>query len=297
MADKIQRFSFAQLPIRGEIVSLDTSIQTICDQHQYPNEVRHLLAEALAACALIADIIKIDGSVSLQIQSPSLIKLMLVEIDHQGHIRGLLQTNPELDDQLNNESFNFAKWVANGQMAITINPDKGQRYQGVVPLDKATLAECLEDYFNLSEQLPTHIKIFANADRAFGIFVQTLPQEASSSIGNEQISQAFEHVTALTQTIKFEEAFELEHQELLYRLFHQDEVSIYPEKAIRFQCSCSRERNMDALTTIEPSELMDIIEQQGEIEMVCDFCSNAETFNRQQILDLLTANAEQGLVN
>ncbi len=297
MSDQIQRFSFAQLPIRGEIVSLNNSIDTICDQHQYPKEVRHLLSEALAACCLLADIIKIEGRVALQLQSASVVKLLLVECDHQGNIRGLLQINEDFADLITDETFDFAKWTANGQLAITIDPDKGQRYQGVVPLDKSTLAECLEDYFNMSEQLPTHIKIFADHHRAFGIFVQTLPQAADSSIGNEETQEAFDHVMALAGTIKPEEAFELEHQDLLYRLFHQDEVSIYPAKEIKFQCSCSRERNMAALTTLDPSELVNIIEEQNEIEMVCDFCSNKEVFTRQQIMELLTAKADQGSIN
>ncbi|WP_251358867.1 Hsp33 family molecular chaperone HslO [Kangiella sp. TOML190] len=297
MADQIQRFSFAQLPIRGEIVSLQDSIQTICDQHQYPQEVRHLLAECLAACALLADIIKIEGRVSLQLQSPSLVKLMLLEVDHHGHIRGLLQVNEESAHLISDQSFDFSRWTHGGQMAITIDPDKGQRYQGIVPLDKTSLAECLEDYFNLSEQLPTHIKIIANQQQAFGIFLQSLPQEAASSVGNEETQQAFDHVTALTQTLGAEEAFALSHEDLLYRLFHQDEVSIYPAKAIEFQCSCSRERNMAALTTLDPSELMGIVEEQGEIEMICDFCSNKEVFNRQEIMALLTAEADQGTVN
>ncbi len=297
MSDHIQRFSFAQLPIRGEIISLTETIDTICDQHQYPKEVRHLLAESLAACCLLADIIKIEGRVALQLQSSSVVKLLLVECDNQGRMRGLLHLNEEHAHLVTSEPFDFKQWTANGQMAITIDPDKGQRYQGVVPLDKITLAACLEDYFNMSEQLPTHIKIFADHHKAFGIFIQTLPQAADSSIGNEESQQAFEHVTALTETIKPEEAFELSHQELLYRLFHQDEVSIYPEKDLGFECSCSRERNMAALMTITPAELVNLVEEQNEIEMVCDFCSNKEIFNRQQIMELLTSEADQGVIN
>lgn len=297
MSDQIQRFSFAQLPVRGEIVSLESSIDTICDQHDYPQEVRHLLAESLAACCLLADIIKIEGRVSLQLQSQAIVKLLLVECDHKGNIRGLIQINEGKEALVTDKPYDFKQWIANGQLAITIDPDKGQRYQGVVPLDRASLAECLEDYFNMSEQLPTHIKIFADAHRAFGVFLQTLPQAADSSIGNEESQAAFEHVTALVGTLKPEEAFELEHQDLLYRLFHQDEVSIYPPKSLQFQCSCSRERNMAALTTLDPAELVGIIEEQGDIEMICDFCSNKEIFTKQQIMELLTQEADQGSVN
>lgn len=297
MSDQIQRFSFANLPIRGEIASLNETISTICEQHNYPNEIRQLLSEALVSVALLADIIKIEGRLSLQLQSPSLVKLLMVETNHQGQMRGVLHTNPEQVTPEKLKNYRFDDWTQGGQMAITIDPDKGQRYQGIVPLDNDSLAACLEDYFNRSEQLPTHIKLFANEQQTFGLFIQTLPEESASSIGNSNTEQAFEHVLALTNTIKPEEAFTLEHDDLLYRLFHQDEVSIYPAKQLSFKCSCSRERNLQALTTIPAKELLDLLEEQGSIEMICDFCSNKEIFARQDIMNLLTTKADQGAVH
>lgn len=297
MSDQIQRFSFANLPIRGEIASLKETISTICEQHNYPNEIRQLLSEALVSVALLADIIKIEGRLALQLQSPSLVKLLMVETNHQGHMRGVLHTNPEQVTAEKLSHYRFNDWTQGGQMAITIDPDKGQRYQGVVPLEHDSLAACLEEYFNRSEQLPTHIKLFANEQQAFGLFIQTLPEESASSIGNGNTEQAFEHVLALTNTLKQEEAFSLEHDALLYRLFHQDEVSLYPAKSLNFNCSCSRERNLQALTTVPAKELIELLEERGSIEMICDFCSNKEIFDQQEIMNLLTAKADQGAVH
>ncbi|NVK22857.1 MAG: Hsp33 family molecular chaperone HslO [Kangiellaceae bacterium] len=292
MTDQIQRFTFANLPIRGEIISLQNSFQQICEQHNYSPLVRHLMGEALAATALMTEIIKIDGKIALQLQSPAFLKLLLTECNHQGQLRGVMHTN----DQISAKSdYQFDDWTQGGQMAITIEPEKGHRYQGVVSLDKNTLGECLQDYFTMSEQLPTYIKLFVSDDKVTGLFLQALPQSEDSPTTREQ---AFEHVTALAETLKTDEALELEHQDILYRLFHQDEVTLFPPKALEFQCSCSRERNEQALLTVQASELMSLVkEQNGQIEMVCDFCNKQEVFTEQHIIDLITNSPSSEQVN
>lgn len=275
MSDLIQRFTFADLPIRGEIISLEQSFQTICDQHQYSKTLRHLLGEALAATALMAEIIKIEGKVSLQLQSPSQVKLLVTECNNHGHIRGVMHPlDPEASD------YNFKQWTQGGTLAITIEPQQGQRYQGVVSLEQDSLSECLEDYFTSSEQLPTYIKLFVSSERITGLFLQAMPDEKNK--------EAFQHVTTLAETITEEEASSLSHHDLLYRLFHQDKVTLYEAKPIQFQCGCSRERNERALLTIEPQELMQLAEEHnGKVELVCDFCSKKEVFEIKDIFTLL----------
>lgn len=299
MSDTIQRFTFAKLPIRGEIITLDDSFKTIVEQHQYPAAQRQLLGQALAASALMAEIIKIKGKIALQLQSPSTVKILLAECTHQGHIRGLVNIDEGQSSKQKQAELNFSDWTQGGQMAITIEPEQGQRYQGVVPLESTQLSSCLEDYFNRSEQLPTYIQLFVEDDKAFGLFLQALPNHASSAdllsdpshetLSTEEKTQAFEHVTALADTLTSKEAFSVNHQELLYRLFHQDEVTLFSEKPIRFQCSCSRQRNEKALTTIAPDELISMVKDNGgQLELVCDFCSKQEIFTEQDIMDFLS---------
>lgn len=290
MSDLIQRFTFADLPVRGEIISLENSFQTICDQHQYSKTLRHLLGEALAATALMAEIIKVEGKVSLQLQSPSQIKLQVTECNNHGHIRGVMHPlDPEVKD------YNFKQWTQGGTLAITIEPEQGHRYQGIVSLDKDSLSECLEDYFTSSEQLPTYLKLFVGQNRISGVFLQAMPDDASQA---KDKAAAFEHVTTLAETITDEEALSLSHHDLLYRLFHQDKVTLYNPKPIQFQCGCSRERNERALLTIEPQELMQLAEEHGgKVELVCDFCSKKEVFTQQEIAELITTNQGSQSVN
>lgn len=290
MPDHIQRFTFADLPVRGEIISLEQSFQTISDQHQYSSTLRHLLGEALAATALMADIIKIEGKVALQLQSPSQVKLLVSECNNHGHIRGVMHPlNPDIKE------YNFRDWTQGGTLAITIEPEQGHRYQGIVSLEKDSLSECLEDYFTSSEQLPTYLRLFVGTERITGVFLQAMPDSEGQAQDNKT---AFEHVTTLAETITDEEALTLSHHDLLYRLFHQDKVTLYEEKPIKFHCSCSRERNERALLTIEPQELMQLAdEHNGKIELVCDFCSNKEVFTQQELAKLITTNQGTEAVN
>ncbi|GAA0205925.1 Hsp33 family molecular chaperone HslO [Kangiella japonica] len=294
MSDSIQRFTFSQLPIRGEIVTLETSYQTIVEQHQYPAAQRQLLGQALAANALLAEMIKIDGKVALQLQSQSAVKLLLTECTHKGHLRGLAK----IDAEQATEQLNFQQWTQKGQMAITIEPEKGKRYQGVVPLESPELSQCLQDYFVRSEQLPTYIQLFASDSKVFGLFLQVLPGNSQQDVSAEEKSKAFAHVKALAETLSAEEALELSHQDLLYRLFHQDEVVLYPEKSLQFQCVCSRERNEKALGTIAPKELIEMVqESDGQLELACDFCNKKEVFTEQDIMALLSNNVASDSIN
>ncbi|MCW9029395.1 MAG: Hsp33 family molecular chaperone HslO [Kangiella sp.] len=290
MSDLIQRFTFADLPVRGEIISLEHSFHTICDQHQYSHTLRHLLGEALAATALMADIIKIEGKVSLQLQSPSQVKLLVTECNNNGHIRGVMHP---LDPDVTH--YNFKGWTEGGTLAITIEPEQGHRYQGIVSLEKDSFSECLEDYFTSSEQLPTYLKLYVGKERITGIFLQAMPDSDNQGQDNKT---AFEHVTTLAETITDEEALTISHHDLLFRLYHQDKVTLYDEKSIKFQCSCSRERNERALLTIEPQELIQLAEEHnGQIELVCDFCSKKEVFTQQQLAELITTNQGTGAIN
>lgn len=295
MSDIIQRFTFANLPVRGEIISLETSYQQICDQHHYSDQVSKLLGEALAASALMAEIIKIEGKVTLQLQSPSYVKLLLAECDHHGHVRGVLHTNGEQD-----KDYHFQQWTEQGQMAITIQPNKGQRYQGVVSLTEDTLADCIQDYFIMSEQLATYIKLFVSPQKVTGLFLQAMPSSEFSDyhLESNNPEHAFEHVKTLAETLKEEEALNLSHEAILFRLYHQDDIRLLASKPLTFQCSCSRQRYESALLTIQASELMTILqEQQGQIEMVCDFCSKKEVFDQQQVTELLISNQGNSTIN
>jgi len=167
--------------------------------------------------------------------------------------------------------------IGNGQLIITITPEQGERYQGIIALDADTLAGCLEHYFAQSEQLATKLWIrtgyHQGEPRAAGILLQALPAQS------EDHSADFDHLTQLTATIKDEELFGLEAEEILYRLYHQDKVRVFDPQAVEFRCTCSRARCEGALLQIEKEEVLEMVQELGKIDMHCDYCGAQYQFD------------------
>ena len=157
---------------------------------------------------------------------------------------------------------------------ITIQPRNGQRYQGIVEIVGDTLAECLEQYFLQSEQLPSRVWLAANGAQCGGLFLQRLPAEQAKS-GDED---AWERFTHLASTVKAEELLGLETTELLHRLYHEESLRLYDTKSMQFGCSCSRERTFGAVMSLGAEEVREILIEQGSIKVDCQFCAEHYEF-------------------
>jgi len=269
MYDQLNRFLFEQKAIRGEFITLSNSYQQTIDNHYYPQHIKLLMGEALAALGLMTAILKIKGKISLQLQTKGELKLLHVQSDEALNMRGVAQLRSE-------EPLPFAELVKGGQMVITIEPENGQRYQGIVPLSQASLAECLVDYFNQSEQLKTHISLFANDKHAAGFMLQQMPSE-------DLEYEDWQHVVTLAETLKEEEALTLDVSQIVHRLYHEEEVRLFDPQGVQFKCVCSQERCEESLATLDEAELMEIIEEDGAIVMNCEYCLAGYAFSELDI--------------
>jgi len=180
------------------------------------------------------------------------------------------------------ESFN--NLLGEGRMAITITPDQGQRYQGVVPREADTLAGCLEEYFERSEQLATSLILFANEHTCAGLLLQRLPGTSDTD------ADLWDRINHLARTVEADELLELDSETLLHRLFHEETVRVFDAEPVNFRCSCSRERTLGALEAIGRDECYSILEEQGSIEMDCQFCHAHYRFDRNDIDHLFTGH-------
>src|SRR5476649_1458051 len=189
------------------------------------------------------------------------------------------------------EGSSLKEMIGNGYMVITISPTAGERYQGVVGLEGENLAECLENYFMQSEQLPTRIFIRSGEvegkPATGGMLLQVLPAE-------ETDPEEFSHLAQLTATIKAEELLNLPANEVLYRLYHQEEVTLYEPQDVCFRCTCSRDRCADALMTLPGEEVLEMLEEDGKIEMHCDYCGSDYIFDA---MDMATLKASGSLLD
>ena len=181
------------------------------------------------------------------------------------------------------EDASLQEMLGKGSMPTTLTPDEGERYQGIVSLDHVNLAACLEEYFNQSEQLPTQIQLFANGKQAAGMLLQVLPSKSDQT-------DDFEHLAALTATIKAEELFTLDAEQVLHRLYHQEEVRLFDPVDVTFKCSCSYERSGAAIKTLSQHEVEAILAEDGKIEMDCEYCTAKYAFDAIDIAALYSGS-------
>lgn len=285
MSDLRQRFFIEDSPVRGEVVHLEEALQTILKQRDYVPAVQVLLGEMLCATALLASTLKIKGRISLQIQASGTFKWAMAECNHLGEVRALADYEQDPRFLSAEDSSTVLKSLVSPVLFINIEPEFGERYQGIVPLDKANLAECLMQYYDLSAQIPTRIVLASNAERAGGLLIQLLPRNSEEE--QQRVDEdLWPRVTMLTETLKAEELTDLEVNEILYRLYNEEQVRLPEVEALRFGCTCSKERCANALIQIGVAAVRETLEYQNPITMDCQFCSAQYTFSAEEALGL-----------
>ncbi|HWP94971.1 MAG TPA: Hsp33 family molecular chaperone HslO [Gammaproteobacteria bacterium] len=275
--DSISKFLFEKLPVRGELVHLDASWQAALERVVYPEAVRSLLGEAMAATALLAATLKFDGALTLQVQGDGPMHLLVVQCTSERQLRGLARWHGTVT------AGGLAALAGEGRLAITIEQEgKPERYQGIVPLAGATLAHAIEGYFERSEQLPTRLWLAADARRAAGLLLQALPEERNAD--------AWQHVTVLADTVTPAELLELAPRQLLHRLYHEDDLRLFEPSPVMFRCSCTRERVAGMLRGLGQGEVAAIVQEEGGVKVECQFCGKTYEFDRVDAEGLFAAD-------
>lgn len=285
MSDLRQRFYIEDSPVRGEVVHLEEALQTILAQRDYAPAVQILLGEMLSATALLASTLKIKGRISLQIQAEGSLKWAMAECNHLGQVRALADYEEDSRFSHAENSSTVLSSLIKPVLFINIEPEHGERYQGIVPLDKPNLAGCLMQYYDLSAQIPTRIVLASTAKSSGGLLVQLLPRnnEEEQQLVDEDI---WPRLTVLTETLKADELTQLDAQEVLYRLYNEEEVRLPEVEQLHFGCTCSRERCTNALQQIGIDAVRETLEVQNPIEMDCQFCNSKYTFTAEEALSL-----------
>ncbi|WP_105902665.1 Hsp33 family molecular chaperone HslO [Vibrio gangliei] len=277
----LHRYLFEDLSVRGELVQLDTAYQQILANKDYPQPIQTILGELLVATSLLTATLKFEGSITLQLQGDGPVSLVVINGDHDQKLRGVARYKGQIDPEASLHDL-----IGKGHLVITISPNKGERYQGVVGLEGDSLAEILEGYFERSEQLKTRLWIRTGEHQgqahAAGMMLQIMPDGTGSA-------DDFDHLEKLTETIKNEELFSLEANEVLYRLYNQEKVQLFTPHPVEFFCGCSRERSAGAIATVAKEELDDILATDGEVALHCDYCGTTYSFDAAQVDEIVTA--------
>lgn len=275
--DQTQRFLFDHTYIRGEITGLHRSYQEVLEKHNYPEPVQRMLGEFMAAVALLSDTLKFNGTLSLQVRGAGQVRMLMAECRNHEALRAIAQYNDDFSPD--------ADLLGKGQMAITIEPEKGKRYQGIVSIDddQHSLDRVLEDYFRQSEQIRTRVWLAADGQQAAGLLLQAMPQSASEGSLEREDDDAWDRVVHLADTLTETEMLSLDNATLLFRLFHEEKVRVFPGRELRFECTCTRERCGNAILMLGQQEAEQIIAEEGYIQSDCQFCRQQYRFDQADV--------------
>ena len=294
--DLVMPFEIKPLGVRGRIVRLGPAVDDILHKHDYPAPVSALLAEAVALTAMLGASLKFDGKFILQTKTDGPVDMIVADYVSPGKIRGYARFDRERIAALDPPA--QPALMGKGHLAMTVDQGPGmERYQGIVPLDGNTLTEAAGTYFAQSEQIPTRLKLSAGPLisrgarsqnwRAGAIMVQHLPKDGGISpiqfsSGDvpegveEQVPENDNWVKArlLLDTAEDHELLDptLSPERLLYRLYHEDGVTVYSAAALARYCTCSRQ-SVTAMLRSFPEDDRAAMVENGEISVTCEFCS------------------------
>jgi molecular chaperone Hsp33 len=274
MTDSLQRFLFENTPVRGHLVHLDATWRAVLERHDYPEPLRIVLGELMAAGALLSATLKFDGSLIMQLQGGGPVTLLVVEVTSEGTLRATANWTGDLVDG------SLASLVGNGRFVISLVPKDGaQTYQGIVDVHGDSVADVLEHYMATSEQLETKLWLACDEQQAAGMLIQKLPAADDHDV------DAWARINHLAGTIARDELLRLPAREVMRRLFHEEDLRVFEATPLAFRCSCSRERVTGMLRMLGPDEVRSILEERGRIEVTCEFC------RKRYVLD--SVDAEQ----
>ncbi|WP_332816383.1 Hsp33 family molecular chaperone HslO [Ramlibacter sp.] len=311
---ELHKFIFEGLPVRGALVRLTGAWTEILARRQansatgaWPPPVAELLGEMAAAGVLMQSNIKFNGALVLQVFGDGPVKVAVAEVQHDLALRvtakvlGHVQPADRLPDLVNVHN--------KGRCAITLDPrDKlpGQQpYQGVVPLHGdhgeklARLSDVLQHYMLQSEQLDTTLVLAADAKVAAGLLIQRLPAEGEGNLAgkaNEDeigLNEHYNRIATLASSLQRDELLELDADTVLRRLFWEERLMRFPAQAPRFACTCSRERVANMIRSLGREEAEGIVEEQGGIEVGCDFCGQQYRFDAVDAAQLFASPGDQ----
>jgi molecular chaperone Hsp33 len=277
--DSLHRFVFERSRVRGVLARLDSTWQAVLERHEYPAAVKQPLGEALTSVLLLTSTLKLEGSLILQARGQGPLHTLVAQATDQHQVRGLARWHGEV------ASGDLQTLFGSGQLVITIDAKQHKRYQGIVPLQGATVGAALEAYFAASEQLPSRFWLAVDETRAAGMMLQRLP-------GDSNDPDDWNRASILADTVRPSELLHQPAQELMHRLFHEEDLRLFEPEPIAFRCQCSRARIADNLRALGRDEIDAIIDEQGQVEVTCEFCNRAYRFDAVDARSLFT-----GVVN
>lgn len=289
--DIIQTFQLDASNLRGRIVRLGGALDEILRRHAYPEPVARLLAETITLASALAGMLKYEGIFTLQTKGDGPISLMVADVTSTGDLRGYAQFD---ETRLNGAAPDqpVPALLGKGYLAFTV--DQGadtERYQGIVELSGETLTDSVHHYFRQSEQVVTGIAVAVEHGRdgwrGGALLLQRMPEEHEHAISASDVEDDWRRAMVLMSTASAAELTDprLVANDLLYRLFHEEGVRVWPPASLQPSCRCSRERVETVLRSL-PREEIEELKVEGKVEVTCEFCNSTYGFDDDDLGDI-----------
>lgn len=301
--DTLQKFIFDNAAVRGELVEISDTWREIQARHGYPQAVRSLLGEMVAASALLSANLKFNGSIVMQIHGDGPVRLLVVECDAELRIRATAKLAPDAEVADDASMSDLLNANGHGRFVITLDPlDKmpgQQAYQGIVPLDGDDIATVIENYMLRSEQLDTRLWLAADNQVSRGLLLQKLPRHSGKDDQSVQASveedlETWNRAVVLGSTLKREELLSTDIETLLKRLFWEETIRVFDPQHPQFHCSCTREKVGNMLKMLGRPEVESALDELGELGINCDFCGKHYAFDKVDCAQLFAGDVPVG---
>jgi molecular chaperone Hsp33 len=280
--DEVRRFIVENRPVRGHWVRLESAWRELRAHKEYPEPVRELLGQAVAASVLLAATLKFNGTLTLQLRGNGAVSLLVAQCTHDFRLRAVANFDEAAVEGVSLESQGgaiFRRLVGTeGRIVVTIeSEEKNQRYQGIVPLTGASLADSLETYFASSEQLPTRVLLAADSERGVGVLVQKLPDPANAD--ESDMKAVWEDAQRGIERLNTTDLLMRPVEELLERGFADHDMRLFKGAPVQFECRCNEGRVSSLLRALGADEVRDVLKEQGEVTVTCEFCHRPYRFD------------------
>ena len=271
--DKIQRFLFKDLDIRGQYLSSDSAWQSMIKDRGYSELVCQLFGELSALSMMLASSMKHPGKLTLQVQGDGLVSLMLVEVTHDLKIRGMVRSNATIS-----QTHNLDQILGDGQIIATLyNAKTDHSFQSHVPRNKNGLIQTFEDYFSQSEQLESKIWVSSTQHNLSAMLIQKMPQDKTND------DEDWNRIIVLSNTITDEELCNLTAEKMLHRLFHEEVVELFEGKQVDYECKQDRTRFERIIFDLGEQDARALLKERGEISIHNEICNQHLFFNEDDV--------------
>lgn len=282
----LRRFLLEAQPLRGHWVRLGAAWQDLRATRSYPPLVEALLGEAATAVALLTATLKFAGTLTLQLAGDGRVRLLVAQCTDDFQLRAVAH-----HDMGSDEVADFRQLVGTGRLAVTVQPEASvAQYQGIVPLEGANLGQCLERYFESSEQLPTRLMLAADALRAGGMLLQKLPGAAGNGEGAGALLQGvWEDLQRGLDELPPEVLLGATTEEAVRRVCGVHDCRLFAATPVRFGCRCNEERVRGLVRSLGVDEARAAVAEQGALTVTCEFCGRDYRYDSVDVEQLFAA--------